>query len=119
MNIYRIKKIRNSEYCCVIFSLSYINPLERWADIEKELYAKKLRGLVLIDLFVTNGSENRFFCLNFDGKHIVASSMASVEIVSDELRALLSKFYCKHINLINKLSITNESVFKLTHCHVL
>ena len=119
MDIFKVKKIRDSKYCCVIFSLSYINPLESWGVIEQELFVKKLRGIVLIDLFVTNGVNNRFFSFEFNGSKINASSIKSVEAVSDELKKISSTFYCKHINLINKTTITNENLFKLKHCLII
>lgn len=75
-------------YGAVIYSVSYLNPLEDMESISNELITKvKKPCTILFDLLLSNGDEfNRFVAGYFDGRHV---SYDSLKIVSFDDAATL------------------------------
>ena len=88
------KSIVVNEYSAIIFSVSYVNPVQRLEDIEKRLSDEKLKGKVLFDLFACNGNlENRYCEAEFNGTRFYSDSFRIVKRISDKIKTQTIKFY--------------------------
>ncbi|MCH4889807.1 hypothetical protein EZV73_19645 [Acidaminobacter sp. JC074] len=71
----------------IIYSTSYVNPLNFTEDIEQELMALKFAGKVIFDLLLTVGREyNRYIEWEFDGKVFVGSTRILELLKKDNIR---------------------------------
>lgn len=97
MKSYEIKKLHNSDfYPYVIYSTSYINPLEEIEGIQDELN-NQFEGTVLFDLLLSNGvSSNRFVEAEFDGQSFIYNSFRIPSTIDDFIKEISVEFYKKH-----------------------
>lgn len=111
MTTYQIKKINNTNYYSyLIFSTSYLNPLDNLCDIETDLKGTN-PGKVLFDLLLFNGfSSNRYIEAYFNGKHFVLSSFRPVKVDSN-IKKESGSFYQKNRELLNNSILLNSQSF--------
>src|SRR5690606_4485631 len=77
----------------VVFSTSYVNPLETLTEIEAALQ-RDYCGKVLFDLLLCNGnSSNRFVEAFFDGQKFEKTSFHVLSQVDDEIRRFSANHY--------------------------
>ncbi|WP_171051004.1 type II toxin-antitoxin system RnlB family antitoxin [Bacillus sp. BHET2] len=100
MKNYEIHKDYEVEgYPCVVFSTSFISPIEELEDIEGELNAQ-FQGKVLFDLLLSNGvSSNRFLEAEFNGNTFDYTSFKPLN-VDVKLKIKVLEFYKKHVNYL-------------------
>jgi len=108
MKSYKIHKKNNvEEYPFVIFSTSYVSPIEGIMDIEEEL-KYLFKGKVLFDLLLSNGmSSNRFVEALFDGERFDYSSFKSLNNVDAELKQESTIFYQNNSELLENSILPN------------
>jgi len=108
MKNYEIKKIENiGEYLFVIFSTSYVSPVEKIMDIEHELKSH-CKGMVLFDLLLSNGiSSNRFMEAYFDGKHFNLSSFKTLKQVDICIKEKTIEYYRANTLLLENSILPN------------
>lgn len=90
---------------CLVFSLSYINPLDVLWEVEENLREFPRCTRVIFDLLLSNGNtSNRFFEAYFDGRklqNVVVSSNVENSIVNAAV-----KFYGKCPTLSQNNALT-------------
>lgn len=108
MKEYEIQKNSNiEEYSFVIFSTSYVSPIERLREIEKELNSL-FEGKVLFDLLLSNGvSSNRYVEAFFNGHNFEYTSFKSLSNVKIELKKESTNFYRNHSELLKNSVLPN------------
>lgn len=108
MKNYEIQRFDNiGEYPFVIFSTSYVSPIETIMDIEQDLEAL-FKGKVLFDLLLSNGvSSNRYLEANFDGKQFDYSSFRSINEIDTEIKKESCEFYRKNKGLLENSILPN------------
>lgn len=94
MKCYNIEAIEADKY--IVFSTSYVSPLEFIKDIEIEL--SKLVNYkieIIFDLLLSSGnSSKRFAKINYDGKHLDRKSFKFISIdKKDNLRKVSADHY--------------------------
>ncbi|MEK1828758.1 type II toxin-antitoxin system RnlB family antitoxin [Priestia megaterium] len=103
MNSYIIQT--NSEsaaYGFVIYSVSYVSPIQNLKPIGKELRHVKFKGKVLFDLLLCNGlASNRFIEVEFTGFNFKFDSFKVIE-ASEEQREQSARFYKNNEALLNR-----------------
>ncbi|MEK5428290.1 type II toxin-antitoxin system RnlB family antitoxin [Cytobacillus sp. FSL R7-0680] len=110
MKNYEIHKL-NNEYPYIVFSTSYINPLEEIEDIEKELNSQ-FQGKVLFDLLLSNGlTSNRFLEAEFDGRKFQYSSIKPVMNLDDLIKNESIHFYRENHDLLQNSVLPNAHKF--------
>lgn len=79
MTEYTVKKLINSKYVCIVFCNSFKSPT-CWLDsINDELAALNIRGTVIFDLLLVNGSmKRRYATAEFNGHTLDIAKMQTV-----------------------------------------
>lgn len=110
MKNYEIHK-SNNEYPYIVFSTSYINPLEEIEEIEKEMEFQ-FQGKVLFDLLLSNGlTSNRFLEAEFwDGK-FQYTSIKPVNNLDNLIKKESIHFYRENIELLQNSVLPNAHKF--------
>lgn len=108
MKEYEIQKNSNiEEYSFVIFSTSYVSPIERLREIEKELNSL-FKGKVLFDLLLSNGvSSNRYVEAVFNGQNFEYTSFKSLINVEMQLKRESTNFYRNHSEFLENSVLPN------------
>ncbi|WP_208402057.1 type II toxin-antitoxin system RnlB family antitoxin [Halalkalibacterium halodurans] len=110
MKNYEIYKL-NNEYPYIVFSTSYINPLEDIEKIEEEMESE-FRGKVLFDLLLSNGlTSNRFLEAEFDGGKFQYTSIKPVGNLDNLIKKESITFYRENIDLLQNSVLPNAHKF--------
>lgn len=111
MKNYEIQKVDYQEYPYVIFSTSYVNPIEDIDDIEEEL-KPLFKGKVVFDLLLSNGlTSNRFVEAEFDGTRFNHASFKALKDVNDLIIREATNFYSIHSELLKNGILSNAHQF--------
>jgi hypothetical protein len=111
MKNYEIHKNKIGDYPFVIFSTSYVSPIENIMDIEQEL-GFHFKGKVLFDLLLSNGvSSNRFVEADYDGEKFDYSSFKTLNQVGLEIKKESSEFYRTHTEFLTNSILPNAHQF--------
>lgn len=106
MTNFKIKKLNQPEYECIVWATSYNNPLDNIADIEKSLKTNRCSGKILFDFLLSNGiSSDRFFECSFDGEKLESGSLQRVDStnVSNSIQKI-------SIDVLSKIKSLEDSV---------
>lgn len=99
----------SAEYGFIIYSVSYVSPIQNLKAVGKELRYVKFQGKVLFDLLLSNGlASNRFIEVEFTGFNFKYDSFKIVE-VSEEQREQSARFY-KHNEALLERGILPDAV---------
>lgn len=98
----------------VVYATSYVNPLENFHLIEKELRKHQVKPQkVLFDFLLCNGNEfNRFVVGNFDGKELVYNSFETIPMTDDEIEEL-NVFYIENKKYLKDSVLTKNEIEEL------
>lgn len=114
MSTFDIKYDICSKYPVVIYSVSYLNPIQDLTEISSEL-CKNISNAceVLFDMLLTNGEEfNRFATAKFDGKQIVYDSISVVNVFDSSELSIINSYYKQHTHILNKGVLTSGQKYK-------
>jgi Antitoxin to bacterial toxin RNase LS or RnlA len=114
---FTLQKGPSKTFPLIGFSLSSERPEAFLPKMEKELQRKAYQGLVLIDTLACNGvSSRRYFVGQFDGEHIVHSSLkvANSATIDQDTQAFCHSFYAHSPEVLDKSVLTSAQKFKLT-----
>ena len=97
MNIYyKIFETKLKSYTHIIFSLSYINPIDQKEAIEEDLKKKRVKGEILFDLLLSHGNNpDRFYEAYFDGEKINKNGLRTVKSIPKTIKKISLEFYHK------------------------
>jgi hypothetical protein len=99
-------------YVAAILATSYLHPLHERALVERELAAKGVRGLVLLDLLLANASASRrYFGLNFDGEAFKGTSF--LVAATPELASYSQGVFRACPMLLDTILLVDEKLRKL------
>ncbi|RPV49023.1 hypothetical protein IPC790_07445 [Pseudomonas aeruginosa] len=98
-------KIPSSNVQALVLASNPHSPFESLPEIERSLSQNKVKGKVLFDMLLANGSkQNRFFIVDFDGAHILLQTLSSAdshyEVFSRKSAAVLSRNFEKLNNVL-------------------
>lgn len=112
MKNYQLQKNYETEqYPYIVYSVSYISPIEELPDIAEEL-KNHFQGKVLFDLLLSNGvSSNRFLEAEFDGSAFNYSSFKSLSNVNDLVKKGSSIFYQSNVEFLENSVLPNAHQF--------
>ena len=112
---YSIEYHRHDKYLAVIYSSSYINPVDSIKEINGDMERNLLKeGFVLFDLLLSNGNNfNRFFEAYFDGHEIKKDTVTVV--VSKEIDDLksINSHYKGRIKELNNSVLSPSEKYRL------
>lgn len=119
MKNYEIQKLNYDDYPYVVYSTSYVNPIEDIGYIEEELKLL-FKGKVIFDLLLSNGiSSNRFVEAEFDGDKFKYTSFKALNNVDTGIVKESSDFYRKHSALLENSVLPNAHQFLIKKGRIL
>ena len=78
----------------IIFSVSYLNPIDQKEAIEEDLRKRGVKGKILFDLLLSHGNNpDRFYEALFDGEKIDEDSLKAARSISKTIKRLSRSFY--------------------------
>lgn len=94
----------------IIYSVSYISPLEGFGNIEKELKGK-YKGRIIFDLLLCNGNtSDRFISVYFNGSNFNINKIGIIKPSNVILKRSL-RFYNKHLDYVSNSVLTKMQRF--------
>ncbi|MED4990887.1 type II toxin-antitoxin system RnlB family antitoxin [Parageobacillus toebii] len=107
------------KYPFIIFSISYISPLEEIDLIEKELKCR-YKGKILFDLLLSNGiSTNRYLEAEFNGENFILSSFKPLIQVDYTIKERAAIFYREHAEYLKNSVLPNAYRFLIKKGRIL
>lgn len=110
---YKIEKVNspddNIKY--TVYSTDYRNPFDSLPEISSYFKSISYHGKVLFDCLTSNGNNNRFSEISFDGNSFDRNTYEDVEIPHSEFRTMLNKFYSDHFLDIDLTTCTKALKF--------
>jgi len=109
---YYIEKINGGSYPCIIFSTSYVSPMDQLEIVENDLKKIGVMGNILFDLLLSHGNTpDRFYEVLFNGEKIDIDSLRRVESISDNIKQISSDFYHNHVHFLKNSILSNPQKF--------
>jgi len=91
---YKILETKLKSYTHIIFSISYMNPIDQKEEIEEDLKKIGVSGKILFDLLLSHGNNpDRFYEASFDGEKINEDSLKAARSISKTIKRLSMGFY--------------------------
>jgi len=92
--IYKIIETKLKSYTYIVFSLSYMNPIDQKEEIEEDLKKRGVKGKIIFDLLLSHGNNpDRFYEASFDGEKIDEDSLKAAKSISKTIKRLSTSFY--------------------------
>ena len=114
MTDYNIVYWNNDVYKIIIYSNSYINPIQYLKEISKEIQKhvdKKVS--ILFDMLLSNGENfNRFATAIFDGKEIQFNTIEIINITDESLLKKINFFYKTNLKALNNSVLSPSERYK-------
>jgi len=109
---YYIEKLNKEKYPYIIFSKSYISPIEDIESLELDLQKIGAKGKIIFDLLLSNGdSPDRYFEADFDGRHLDRKSFRQVNSISKKVKQISNKYYHNNLNLLKNSVLSKAQKF--------
>ncbi|QED36709.1 hypothetical protein FK178_02810 [Antarcticibacterium arcticum] len=97
---YKLKRLSRGDFPFVVLTLDTMRIDEYLADLEKVLKNKKAKGVIVFDLLLMNGLNDRFYSADFNGKSFNLNSFKPVENRGEQFQEESNRFFAKHFDLI-------------------
>lgn len=93
----------------LIFSNSFISPLDNIKEVETDLKNRGIKGLIIFDLLLCVGfSSNRYVSIEFNGENLDISTSKILNTVSSDIKEESKNFYFYNSELLEN-SILNKA----------
>ena len=110
--LYNIKKISNTDFQYIIFSVDYHRVEDYISELSNELSRKSCKGMVIFDLLLSNGlNSDRYLKVLFDGNHFLFQTMETIDRVDKEIEKISTKFYKCKIEYLENSVLTRTQKF--------
>ena len=95
-----------------ILAANFHSPFECLSEISEELDREHVKGVVVFDMLLANGSKlNRFFMAEFDGKSFVENSIQGAMNEYSKLSSASAVFLQSSIQLVDDVLLTPAMKF--------
>jgi len=113
-NSFIIKGTKNKEYPIIVYSLEYVTLSDYILGVEEILKLKLYKGIVLFDLLQSNGLNDRYYSIPFNGVKFEYKNVASKISLPQEVIALTNSFYKKNNNILANGVLNNVQKLRLS-----
>ncbi|MDM9599235.1 type II toxin-antitoxin system RnlB family antitoxin [Pseudomonas shirazica] len=108
------KSIPKADVCAQVLAANPHSPFEHLFEIEKQLSKSKIKGKILFDMLLSNGSrKNRFFIADFDGEHILMRTLMNVDQNYDVFSKSSAAIFLKNCSVIDDTLLTTAMKYAL------
>lgn len=106
-NLFFLEKIRTKDYPILVYSAGYHQISDYIMLLENNLRVQKYDGIVLFDLLLSNGLNNRFYTLIFNGEKFDYKSGKQVSALPANIVKKANSYQAK-----NKIGFANSILTK-------
>lgn len=112
ISCYEIIKTDLDIYSAIVFSVTYVNPIDQIEEIERELEKSNMSGKVLIDLLLSHGNTpDRFYEAFFNGKTFIDHTLKITKPLSKKLIDISLDFYHKRQHYLEQSVLSKAQKF--------
>ncbi|WP_413694518.1 type II toxin-antitoxin system RnlB family antitoxin [Pseudomonas sp. RG1] len=98
----------------VVFAICPQNPFDELKKIERTLCKSKIKGKILFDMLLANGSRtNRFFIADFDGQHIALKTLKNADDNYSSFSEYCTLTLSKNTNHLDDSLLSNAMKYAL------
>ena len=109
---YKIIQTSIDPYPYIIFSTSYLNPMDQREALEKDLKQIGVNGKILFDLLLSHGNTPDRFCeANLNGDKISEESLKSTEAISKKIKEISIDFYHSQQHFLENSVLSKSQKF--------
>ncbi|WP_051986289.1 type II toxin-antitoxin system RnlB family antitoxin [Clostridium amazonitimonense] len=100
----------------LVFSTSYISPLDDIIALEKDLKQHNVLGEVIFDLLLSVGNAtNRYIKGYFDGTSLDISSIKVINDIDEVIKEASRNFYMNHKELLDRGILNNATKYMVVN----
>ncbi len=111
---YKILETKLKSHTHIIFSISYLNPMDQKEAIEEDLKKSGAKGKVIFDLLLSHGNNpDRFYEASFDGEKINEDSLKAANSISKTIKKLSGNFYREQNQCLENSVLSKAQKFLL------
>lgn len=96
------------KYQAAVFSKNYLRLDMYLKEVKCNLKDFGFIGNIIFDLVLTNGLNNRFFEMFFDGEDFDIKSLKSIKDVSCNVLKASHNYYKKHVECLDNAAMTSK-----------
>lgn len=104
--LFEIKIVESYEYQIIVFSKDSSTISDYISDVAEKLSERRYRGHVLFDLLLSNGLDDRYYVLNFNGDSFDYKTLHKLGNTSCQLFNISNRYYKEHIKLLRSSALS-------------
>lgn len=103
-DLYEIQVLDSLEYKIIVYSRG-INTLSDYVkEVASQLLLRNYTGVVLFDLLLSNGVNDRYYILNFNGRSFEYDTLRKLNMISNKIHNISNNYYKSNIDLLELLN---------------
>ena len=103
-DLYEIQVLDSLEYKIIVYSRG-VNTLSDYVkEVASQLLLRNYTGVVLFDLLLSNGVNDRYYILNFNGRSFEYDTLRKLNMISNKIHNISNNYYKSNIDLLELLN---------------
>lgn len=105
-DLYEIQILDSLEYNIIVYSRGANTISDYIKEVAGQLISRNYTGLVLFDLLLSNGVNDRYYILNFNGNQFDYKTLRKLDIISNKIYNTSNNYYRNNISLLESSILT-------------
>lgn len=105
-DLYEIQILDSLEYNIIVYSRGANTISDYIKEVAGQLILKNYTGLVLFDLLLSNGVNDRYYILDFNGNQFDYKTLRKLDIISNKIYNTSNNYYRNNISLLESSILT-------------
>ena len=105
-DLYEIQVLDSLEYNVIVYSRAANTISDYIKEVAGQLVSRNCTGLVLFDLLLSNGINDRYYILNFNGSQFEYKTLRKLDIISNKIFDTSNNYYRNNISLLESSILT-------------
>ena len=105
-DLYEIQIFDSLEYNIIVYSRGANTISDYIKEVAGQLISRNYTGLVLFDLLLSNGVNDRYYILNFNGNQFDYKTLRKLDIISNKIYNTSNNYYRNNISLLESSILT-------------
>lgn len=107
-DLYEIQMLDSLEYNVIVYSRAANTISDYIKEVSVQLVSKNYIGIVLFDLLLSNGINDRYYILNFNGSQFEYNTLRKLNIISNKIYNTSNNYYKNNLNLLESSILTSK-----------
>ena len=96
------------EYNVIVYSRAANTISDYIREVAGQLVSRNYIGLVLFDLLLSNGINDRYYVLNFNGSQFEYKTLRKLNIISNKIYNTSNNYYRNNLSLLESSILTSK-----------